>query len=155
MGDFAILVSAGMSKSQAIKTQFTTAIAAYCGTVVGLIGMEQMKHVFGYDLMIPFTAGGFIYLAAVTILPSLLEEKRSLSMRVVQIMSFCIGIAFMYFVAILEHQSGGCGHSHSHSHDDLNEHVHDHHGHSEHANHAHVHEHVDHHDHGHHHHDEF
>lgn len=143
LGDFAILVSGGMSKKQAIKAQFSTAIAAYCGTFVGLFGMGYMKNIFEYDLMIPFTAGGFIYLAAVTILPSLLEEKRTLNVRMLQIMAFIVGIAFMYYVAVLEH-GGGCsccpehldlhtGHDHDHhGHDHTNEHHHDHHGHDHH-----------------------
>mmetsp|Transcript_24912 Transcript_24912/g.37241 ORF Transcript_24912/g.37241 Transcript_24912/m.37241 type:complete len:335 (-) Transcript_24912:191-1195(-) len=152
LGDFSILVSAGMTKKQAIMTQFSTAIAAYCGTFFGLLGMEQMKSVLGYDLMIPFTAGGFVYLAGVTILPSLLQEKRSFTMRIVQFMSFVIGISFMYFVAVLEHQEGG-GHSHSaHEHEHEHDHVEDHsHGHVDHHDH-HSHEHG----HGYdHHHDEF
>ena len=133
-----------MSKKQAIKTQFSTAIAAYCGTFVGLFGMEYMKNIFEYDLMIPFTAGGFIYLAAVTILPSLLEEKRTLNVRMLQIMAFIAGIAFMYYVAVLEHSGDGCscchdhldlhtGHDHDHhGHDHTNEHHHDHHEHHHH-----------------------
>ena len=64
LGDFAVLVSAGMSKRQAIKAQFGTAIAAYCGTFVGLIAMERMRNFVGYDLMVPFTAGGFLYLSS-------------------------------------------------------------------------------------------
>lgn len=148
LGDYSILVSAGMSKKQAIVTQFSTAIAAYCGTFVGLLGMEQMKTALGYDydLMIPFTAGGFIYLAAVTILPSLLEGKKTtFTMRIMHIMSFVVGIIFMYFVAVLEHNEGH-GHSHSHSHHS--------HSHSEVDDH---HDHRDHHDHDneHHDHDEF
>ena len=132
-------------------TQFSTAFAAYCGTIIGLLGVEQMKHIFGYDLMVPFTAGGFIYLATVTILPSLLQEDRKFSIRILQVISFVIGIAFMYFVAILEHNEGGCGHSHSHAH---TEHLHDHgHGHRHHDHHSH--EHVGHHSHSHNHHDEF
>ena len=140
-------------------TQFSTAIAAYCGTLVGLLGMEQMKYALGYDydLMVPFTAGGFIYLSSVTILPSLLEEKRTtFTMRMIHIMSFVVGIVFMYFVAVLEHNEEGHGHSHSHSHAEIDDH-HDH-NHGHHDNH--VHEHIDHHAHSHdhdhhHHHDEF
>jgi hypothetical protein len=147
-------MSAGMTKNQAIKTQFSTAIAAYCGTLIGLLGMEQMKQIIGYDLMVPFTAGGFIYLAAVTILPSLLEEKRGLIVRILHVMSFIVGIVFMYYVSVLEH-SNGC-YSHSHEHHDHPDH-HDN-GHHHHETHDHMDHHSQSHNHGHvhdHHHGEF
>ncbi len=152
LGDFSILVSSGMTKNQAIKTQFSTAIAAYMGTYVGLVGMEHMKLFFGYDLMVPFTAGGFIYLSAVTILPSLLEEKQTLKVRLVQVMSFVIGIVFMYYVGVLEHEGGGHGHSHGHSVHDVDDIVHhDHHLHEhDHNHHSHEHDHHNHHSHDHH-----
>jgi len=49
-----------MTKNQAILAQFSTAIAAYCGTFVGLFGMQSMKDLIGSDIMVPFTAGEFV-----------------------------------------------------------------------------------------------
>lgn len=150
LGDYSILVSAGMTKNQAILAQFSTAIAAYCGTFVGLFGMQTMKDYIGDDLMVPFTAGGFIYLAAVTILPGLLEKRVGKRARAVQVMAFLTGIGFMYCVALLEHAGGGCsGHGHSHSshgHGVEMTHHDGHHGHGH--QHAHAH-HIDHHSHNH------
>ena len=37
IGDFTILVQNGLSKQEAIKAQFLTAIAAFGGTAVGLL----------------------------------------------------------------------------------------------------------------------
>lgn len=126
LGDFSILVSSGFTKIQAIQTQFITALAAYCGTFVGLYGMVALKDVMGSDLMTPFTAGGFLYLACVTILPELLHENVSPRARMAQILAFCVGIGFMYFVSVLEHD----GHVHDHqSHDN-------HHHHREHIHHV-------------------
>jgi len=148
LGDYSILVSAGMTKHQAILAQFSTAIAAYCGTFVGLFGMQTMKDYLGNDLMVPFTAGGFIYLAAVTILPGLLEERVGKRARVVQVMAFLAGIGFMYGVALLEHAGGGCGHGHSHAshghgveimHHDGHDHNHSHMLHNDHHSHNHMH----------------
>jgi zinc transporter 7 len=146
LGDYSILVSAGMTKNQAILAQFSTAIAAYCGTFVGLFGMQTMKDYLGDDLMVPFTAGGFIYLAAVTILPGLLEERVGKRARIVQVMAFLTGIGFMYGVALLEHAGGGCGHGHaSHGHGAEmmhhggHDHQHSHILHNEHLSHNHMH----------------
>ncbi len=130
LGDYSILVSAGMTKNEAIFAQFSTAIAAYCGTFVGLFGMQTVKDFIGNDLMVPFTAGGFVYLAAVTILPDLLEQRVGRRARLAQVFAFLVGIAFMYGVAILEHAGGSCSHGHGHVH-----------GHGHHGN--------DHHHHGH------
>jgi hypothetical protein len=60
------------------------------------------------------TAGGFIYLAAVTILPKVLEERKtSFLFRIFQLCAFLIGIGFLFSVSLLE---GADGHGHSHGH---------------------------------------
>jgi zinc transporter 7 len=143
LGDFAILVKNGFSKNQAILAQFGTAIAALLGTVVG-IALEGF--LVGGDSLMLITAGGFVYLAAVTILPEILEDDSASSrFRVAQTLCFATGIGFLYMVTILEEMGGG--HSHSHGH---HEHAHHHEPiqHDQHHQH-HGHEH-DHHAHGHH-----
>lgn len=178
LGDFAVLVSAGMSKRQAIMAQFSTAIAAFCGTIVGLLMVQHVQEFIGFDILVPITAGGFLYVAAVGILPSLLMEdddhhhdskdekdkkKKKRMDKLYQLMAFMVGIAFMYMVALLEehdhsHGEGGGGHSHGHHHhaqvvDTLVD-THDHHGHHDHHDHHDQEpccDHHDHHDHDHHH----
>lgn len=110
LGDFAILVKNGYSKQQAILAQFGTALAAMAGTVVGIL-LEG----FAGDALIYVTAGGFVYLAACTILPELLEEKATLKFRLAQLIFFGAGIAFLYAVSRLEEMEGG-HHGHSHGH---------------------------------------
>jgi len=131
LGDYSILLMNGMTKKQAILAQFSTAIAAFLGTFVGLLplilpgyGLQAFQHV-----LIPFTAGGFVYLAAVTILPDLIQYNDTLLHRkglwiIMQLISFLSGIGFMYFVAMLEQHDHHHGHSHSHDH-----HSHSHHHH--------------------------
>lgn len=70
IGDFAILVQSGCSKSKAILLQLTTAIGALLGTLVGLLSGE-LAGVTPYILL--FTAGGFVYIATVSVIPELLE----------------------------------------------------------------------------------
>ena len=144
LGDFAILVSNGMSKRQAIQAQFSTALAAFGGTLVGLVASTSIGH----DVLIPFTAGGFVYLASVSILPEILEKQNvGVVLRILQVVAFGIGIAFMQLVAILEemegHDHGGHHHSHGHHHEHQHRELnHDHH--------EHVHQHHEYHDHEHH-----
>jgi hypothetical protein len=74
------------------------------------------------------TAGGFIYLAAVTILPEVLEDdQHSLLFRLAQLAAFVSGIGFLYLVYLLEEydekdgtvaNNHGHGHGHSHHHQD-------------------------------------
>ena len=70
IGDFAILVQAGCSKTKAIKLQLVTAVGAMLGTALGLASANigELSH-----WILPFTAGGFIYIATVTIIPELLQ----------------------------------------------------------------------------------
>lgn len=99
IGDFCTLVGAGYSFRQALLAQFSTAIAAFFGTVFAL----YVSEIVG-DRLLLVTAGGFVYLAATTILPDVLKEQNSFSYRILQLLSFMAGIGFMYTVAWLEKQ---------------------------------------------------
>jgi zinc transporter 7 len=120
LGDFATLVRAGYSKYQAVQAQFMTAIAAFLGTIISLYVADGWVG----ERLLYVTAGGFIYLAAVTILPEVLEDDRhSLLFRLAQLAAFISGIGFLYLVYLLEEydESGSTsvdkhGHSHGHSH---------------------------------------
>lgn len=59
------------SKWQAIQAQFVTALGALLGTVVGLTAGHS--HDALESFLLAFTAGGFVYIATVTILPQVLQ----------------------------------------------------------------------------------
>ena len=115
LGDFSILVSNGMSKRQAIVAQFSTAIAAFVGTIVGLVA-SAFDDTLGHEVLLPFVSGGFVYLAACSIL---LEERNvGLILRSAQVLAFGAGIGFMQLVAVLEDMEGDHHHHHHHDHGD-------------------------------------
>ena len=89
-------------KHQAIQAQFVTAIAAFVGTSVGL--MSTHYHDDAEDYLMAFTAGGFLYLATVTILGSRQKSSHQETFMQVALEVFCfvVGIALMVVVAILE-----------------------------------------------------
>ena len=117
LGDFSILVSNGMNKRQAIMAQFSTAIAAFVGTFVGLMA-SAFDDTLGHEVLLPFVSGGFVYLAACSILPELLEERNvGLILRSAQVLAFGAGIGFMQLVAVLEDMEGDHHHHHHHHHD--------------------------------------
>lgn len=95
LGDFAILVKSGMSKNQAILCQFGTAVAAMFGTLVGIL-----LQGFAGDSLIFITAGGFVYLACVNILPEMLDDSTfsSLKYRTLQLLCFAAGVGFLWYV---------------------------------------------------------
>ncbi len=98
LGDFCTLVRAGYSRNQAIAAQFVTAVAAFLGTASALYLSEE----WDVDILLFITAGGFLYLAATTLLPEVLEEDQPISFRALQLASFVTGIAFLYMVSYIE-----------------------------------------------------
>ncbi len=111
LGDFATLLNAGFSRNMAIGAQFLTAIAAFVGTAFGLYS-SQLIEGLGHEVLLPFTAGGFLYLASCTILPEILASPGSVKVRFFQLISFAIGVAFLYAAGHMEEG----GHSHGHGH---------------------------------------
>ncbi len=88
VGDFALLVQSGFTKQQAMGAQFFTAIGAFIGTLIGIAVQELgggegaalgMREGLGGtsltwgDMMLPFTAGTFLYVGTVAVIPELLE----------------------------------------------------------------------------------
>ncbi|EDQ84473.1 uncharacterized protein MONBRDRAFT_30267 [Monosiga brevicollis MX1] len=73
VGDYAILIRSGFSVYDAIKSQLLTSFGSIAGAVVAL-SMDTHSTKF---LILPFTAGGFLYVALVSLLPDLLEPHRS------------------------------------------------------------------------------
>ncbi|CAI5447174.1 unnamed protein product [Caenorhabditis angaria] len=110
IGDFAILVQAGFSKGKAIRLQFLTAFGALTGSWIA-VWMSQsstFKDAAENHWIMPFTAGGFIYIATVSVIPEILEVNLSHSMpkrvlySILNTAFFVAGIAMMYLVAIFE-----------------------------------------------------
>ena len=96
MGDVAILMQAGFSKWAAIRAQLSTALGALLGTLVGLAAGRTNSA-----LLQCFTAGGFIYVATVDVLPSLLREC-SPKQSALELLAMGAGIYLMYLVLVLE-----------------------------------------------------
>ena len=92
VGDFALLIQSGFSKKRAMGAQFVTAVGALLGTCLGIAVQEMGKPSsagkglnsprstglagtdLGWgDLLLPFTAGTFLYVGTVAVIPELLE----------------------------------------------------------------------------------
>ncbi|KAF2740220.1 ZIP zinc transporter-like protein [Polyplosphaeria fusca] len=87
VGDFALLIQSGFSKRAAMGAQFITALGALLGTCIGIAVQEyggnaatvtEGPGLFGTslrwgDMLLPFTAGTFLYVGTVAVIPELLE----------------------------------------------------------------------------------
>ncbi|CAO3617000.1 unnamed protein product [Mucor hiemalis] len=108
-----------------MMAQFTTAIGAYIGTFIGIFieemaqqlkessedGHHHHHHSHGLlgtsmtwgDLVIPATAGGFIYIATVGVIPELLESKTTSKIQPLkELIAMVIGMSLMAGIAMNE-----------------------------------------------------
>jgi len=75
-GDFAILLKSGFDRWEAARAQISTALVGLLGALVALAfeSSDGLETLLMYIL--PFTAGGFLNIALVSVVPELMEEKR-------------------------------------------------------------------------------
>jgi len=99
IGDFGILVHAGFSVKRAIVFNFASAVTAILGAVVVLtIG----PHVQAFSLvMLPITAGGFIYIAGSDLVPEVQQTCGSAGITLSHFIAIMLGIALMALLVLL------------------------------------------------------
>ncbi len=125
IGDFAVLLHSGWSRQKALLANFLSAITAFLGAAAVLIIHE---HVHGIEvLLLPITAGNFLYIAGSDLIP-VLHKESNFRNAMLQFLSMIAGIALMYVVFLGGHDL----HEESHHHfDDVHDHheeyMHDHH----------------------------
>jgi zinc and cadmium transporter len=74
IGDFAVLIYGGFSRSKALAFNLSSAVTAMAGAIITYFSFERI--IWLKDSLIPFTAGGFIYIALVDLIPELHRRKR-------------------------------------------------------------------------------
>ncbi|XP_074927622.1 zinc transporter SLC39A7 isoform X3 [Chelonoidis abingdonii] len=99
VGDFAILVQSGCSKRKAMKLQLLTAFGALAGTACSLLAEGIGEAATAWIL--PFTAGGFIYVGTVSVIPELLRDAAPLQ-SLLEVLGLVCGVAMMVFIAHYE-----------------------------------------------------
>lgn len=101
VGDFAILLRAGFSRWEAAWAQLCTAFTGLLGAMVAVVFSDASGSVEAKtSWILPFTAGGFLHIALVTVLPELLREKNSWE-SFKQMSSLIAGISVMAALTIL------------------------------------------------------
>jgi len=98
IGDFGVLVFAGFSRRRALLFNFFSASLSILGAaLVLLLGTRQPSF---STLLIPVTAGGFIYIAGSDLLPELHKELR-ISRSLVQLLAISAGVLLMLGLRLL------------------------------------------------------
>lgn len=98
LGDFGVLVYGGFSKKKALICNFLSALVAIIGAVCGYF-LTDFSH-GSTNIILPITAGGFIYIAASDLIPELHKEN-NLKRSSLAFLAFLSGIIFMALAKIL------------------------------------------------------
>lgn len=99
IGDFAVLLHSGYSKTRALWLNFLSAIIAILGLIVVLLLNQVEQAVTFYFL--PIAAGGFIYIAVADLIPELQKTKEFLY-SLMQIIAVVMGVLSMVALTYLE-----------------------------------------------------
>lgn len=100
IGDFGVLVYGGFNKYRALFYNFLSAISAVLGSVLGY----YFSNILGKfsSVILPFTAGGFIYIACCDLIPEIHKET-SLKKATLSMAFFILGILFMLGMKFVHH----------------------------------------------------
>ena len=98
ISDVAVLLYGGFSRSKALFVNFLTALTSLAGALLAIIIGSKVEAVSLF--LVPFAAGGFIYIAGSDLIPELHKDftaRKSLA----QILSFIIGVGAMVLLLAL------------------------------------------------------
>lgn len=98
IGDIGVLIYGGFKKSKALILNFIVALTVVLG---GIMGYYLIDYVNAAALfLLPFAAGGFIYISASDLIPEIRKEK-SLPKSLIIFSVFLVGIIIMHMVKLI------------------------------------------------------
>lgn len=98
IGDFGVLLYAGFNKKKALIANFLVAMTVVVGGVAGYY-LTFLHNFMTY--LLPFAAGGFIYIASSDLMPEIRKEE-NFKKSIVSFGIFLTGVLIMYLVTFLE-----------------------------------------------------
>ena len=100
VGDFAILIHAGLSPFKAFIYNLLSATSAFVGAILVFLLGSRITSLSLY--LLPITAGSFIYLAASDLIPELHRHDPPMSHSLVQLLFIVLGVALMSLLLFIE-----------------------------------------------------
>ena len=97
--DFGVLLYSGLSKGKALLLNFLSAAVAIIGAIVGLVIGTQSETFASFIL--PFAAGGFVYIAGSNLIPELHKEC-GLKDSFWHFLVLVLGIALMFGLKFID-----------------------------------------------------
>jgi len=99
IGDFGVLIHGGFSKNKALFFNFVSGSAAIGGAILTLFLGTRLVGLT--RLLIPFTAGSFLYIAGSDLIPELHKET-NLKKSAFQLLGLILGIGVMLSLLLIE-----------------------------------------------------
>jgi len=99
IGNFGVLIHVGYTKARALWFNFLSALTAVAGAAIALVLGSMTEH-FAL-LLLPITAGSFIYIAMADLIPEL-HRIKNLGQGAVQVIVIVIGVMAMAALLALE-----------------------------------------------------
>ena len=100
IGNYAVCIHGGFGRIRALFLNFGAQLTAFLGALIILFLNIKTGHITAY--LLPFTAGGFIYIAGTDLMPELKKETE-LKQTLVQFLSILAGLAIMLILLAFEH----------------------------------------------------
>lgn len=100
LGDFGVLVHGGLGVRKAVLLNLASASLAIVGTA-GTLLVGQAAGTTVTALLVPLTAGGFVYIAAADLIPELQRDRTGRGLFT-QAALIALGIAVMALLTLLE-----------------------------------------------------
>jgi zinc and cadmium transporter len=101
VGDFAILVQAGLSRQRAALFNLATGIASVIGAIIAYYALRGALGVLPYALA--FAAAGFLYIAVAGLIPGL-HRRADPCTSAIQVLLISAGVAVVGLAERLTHQ---------------------------------------------------
>jgi zinc and cadmium transporter len=99
IGDFGVLLHGGFTRKRALFVNFLTALTAIIGAIVALVLSGVVEGMVTF--LIPFAAGGFIYIAGSDLIPELHKEPKTPKKASLELFFLILGFFVMALLLFL------------------------------------------------------
>ncbi len=100
IGDYGVLIHAGFRRKIALILNYAVALTVVLGGVVGFFAFLHAQIILPY--LLPFAAGGFVYIAASDLIPEIRKET-NIKTSVGTLFVFSLGVLLMYLMKLISH----------------------------------------------------